>query len=572
MKYAVWQQSADGEVGGIHDLADTQVGACAAQHVGLNETQTILALHIGHEFAQGDARRLTDIGMVPSGQISTCTPQASRLRAAAQMRRADGPAFHDLNAQGDLGVGFDAGTRHLAVALGRVHVSNTQQRPFDLDRQVQRTARPELPDIHVAPDLTRRRSGMQSLLCGRYPDNTGKGGQRNAGQPQKVGSRKIVGVLEAQVPEVGIGFRHLVVEQADPTGATGVPTPRRSFYLLHVDLQDIARLRFLDIDRASQGVPTLASCWGALCVGTRPYDGAQLVGADQRATHDLTRHRAERGVERLKRDRISGRDPQGRRQKARPARPQLVIHHLTQVMNDLQAGERLPSETALSQKLGVSRNTVRDALAALEREGMVTRQHGLGTFKAQRPQTLQASLNRVLPIPDVIRAAGHMPQVKVWSRRTAPADVETARDLHVPVGTGLLHVELLYLAGDLPAVHVTYALSPEVSELIQDWGTFEPIHGIIEFLSHLFPSPLSHTSAHIAAVSADPAMAGTLGVAPGTALLRFISQGVAVTGTVLYRSVSYQSGELLEVHIHRPAQPLSPSVGTVEGQTHPDSD
>jgi DNA-binding LacI/PurR family transcriptional regulator len=43
-------------------------------------------------------------------------------------------------------------------------------------------------------------------------------------------------------------------------------------------------------------------------------------------------------------------------------------------------GEMLPGETALATQLKVSRNTVRAAYAALEREGLIERKHGKGTI------------------------------------------------------------------------------------------------------------------------------------------------------------------------------------------------
>ncbi|MEV8378979.1 GntR family transcriptional regulator [Kribbella sp. NPDC056861] len=45
-----------------------------------------------------------------------------------------------------------------------------------------------------------------------------------------------------------------------------------------------------------------------------------------------------------------------------------------------RSGEALPSERVLSQTLGVSRPTLRAALDDLEHDGLVTREHGRGTF------------------------------------------------------------------------------------------------------------------------------------------------------------------------------------------------
>lgn len=47
---------------------------------------------------------------------------------------------------------------------------------------------------------------------------------------------------------------------------------------------------------------------------------------------------------------------------------------------ELQPGGALPSEAGLRRRYGASRNTVRQALAVLERDGLVVAEHGRGRF------------------------------------------------------------------------------------------------------------------------------------------------------------------------------------------------
>lgn len=53
------------------------------------------------------------------------------------------------------------------------------------------------------------------------------------------------------------------------------------------------------------------------------------------------------------------------------------------IANGLQSNDRLPSEGELAQRLGVSRNVIRQALSSLEAVGIVRTEHGRGTFVAE---------------------------------------------------------------------------------------------------------------------------------------------------------------------------------------------
>ena len=57
----------------------------------------------------------------------------------------------------------------------------------------------------------------------------------------------------------------------------------------------------------------------------------------------------------------------------------------SQLLADMRSGiyandERLPRESVLAETLGISRTQLRDILASLEREGFITRRHGVGTI------------------------------------------------------------------------------------------------------------------------------------------------------------------------------------------------
>lgn len=61
-----------------------------------------------------------------------------------------------------------------------------------------------------------------------------------------------------------------------------------------------------------------------------------------------------------------------------------IVQQLRQLirMEKIQAGEKLPSERVLSERLGVGRSSVREALRSLELLGLIETRHGGGTFLA----------------------------------------------------------------------------------------------------------------------------------------------------------------------------------------------
>jgi DNA-binding GntR family transcriptional regulator len=69
-------------------------------------------------------------------------------------------------------------------------------------------------------------------------------------------------------------------------------------------------------------------------------------------------------------------------EQAAPYRYQVIAAELRARIEGggLPAGGALPSEAELRRRYGASRNTVRQALALLERDGLVVAEHGRGRF------------------------------------------------------------------------------------------------------------------------------------------------------------------------------------------------
>ena len=92
---------------------------------------------------------------------------------------------------------------------------------------------------------------------------------------------------------------------------------------------------------------------------------------------------------------------------------------------------RLPSETRLVEELGISRARLRGLLKILEKEGLIWRHVGKGTFIGERPLTTElTSMPEVLTPPEAFEARLVVePQLAALAaRRATPAQIEEMRD------------------------------------------------------------------------------------------------------------------------------------------------
>lgn len=121
-------------------------------------------------------------------------------------------------------------------------------------------------------------------------------------------------------------------------------------------------------------------------------------------------------------------------------------------------GERLPTESQLAEKFGVSRPTLRNALRQLEAKSLVRTQHGVGTFVMEQT-AIHAGLERLDSITESIRATGQHPEMEYQSRTVRLALPEEARKLNLEPNQEVLELRRSILA-DGDVVAYSYDLLP----------------------------------------------------------------------------------------------------------------
>lgn len=126
-----------------------------------------------------------------------------------------------------------------------------------------------------------------------------------------------------------------------------------------------------------------------------------------------------------------------------------IAEQLRERLAALAPGSALPSETSLAAEFGVVRNTVRRALAELEREGLIVTLPGRGRVASSEPAgTTAAGYRR---IADDLREQITSGALAMGQR--VPSEAELMRRYGVSRGTARQGLALLEATGLVTAVH-----------------------------------------------------------------------------------------------------------------------
>jgi GntR family transcriptional regulator len=146
-------------------------------------------------------------------------------------------------------------------------------------------------------------------------------------------------------------------------------------------------------------------------------------------------------------------------------RYQEIAEYLRELVVERDPGDLLPSEAELCKRFGVSRMTARHAVEILEREHLVYRRRGKGTFVGHRP--VPRLLGSPLSFSESMRRRDMVPSSTVIASGFAdpsPEDVVAlAIDGRGPVGV----LERIRHADGIPMAIERAVLAPDVAAVIE---------------------------------------------------------------------------------------------------------
>ncbi|MFF0461877.1 GntR family transcriptional regulator [Streptomyces mexicanus] len=177
-------------------------------------------------------------------------------------------------------------------------------------------------------------------------------------------------------------------------------------------------------------------------------------------------------------------------------------------------GGMLPDERLLTAQLGASRNAVREALALLRAEGLITRRRGVGTMVTM--PKYGHGLDRLAGLAETLTGHGTVTnEVRAAEIVTDPPPVITER-LELPAGTAVLRIERLRRLGGLPLSLDTSYLPADIGRAVAAGDlTGRDVFALIEESTGCL---LGRADVTVHAVTADADTAALLEIACGAAV------------------------------------------------------
>jgi GntR family transcriptional regulator len=217
----------------------------------------------------------------------------------------------------------------------------------------------------------------------------------------------------------------------------------------------------------------------------------------------------------------------------------------------LAVGDQIPTEAWLCERYDVSRTVVRQALSDLEREGLVSRMKGKGTF-VSRPKLSEHVIQSLTSLHEDLAARGQRLETKVLRLEVEPISSHVAEMLELPQTERIVLLERLrFLNGEplvVTAAHMPYALCAPILELDMSRRS------LFETYEHELGLKLHRGTRAVEARAAGAEIAEQLGIEEGAPVLAFSGVTYIEDGRPIEYFVGMHRGDRsrFEVELYRP--------------------
>jgi GntR family transcriptional regulator len=231
--------------------------------------------------------------------------------------------------------------------------------------------------------------------------------------------------------------------------------------------------------------------------------------------------------------------------------PRLAKYHLirsilrARLQREYTRGARLPTEFELCRMFEASRVTVQQALALLEKDGLIRREQGRGTFYlGEPPESSKTKLSGLLESVMKYRAGAY---ARVLGKRIVPATPRVAERLRLSPEAPVVSIDRVGIVDEQPILFIAAFLPADIgAPLLAEDGELSQRKTIVSILRDKYGIPVASVHQTIGAVLADPSFAQALGVEAGEPVLEvertyFEAKGRPVNFSIaFYRTDRYR--------------------------------
>jgi GntR family transcriptional regulator len=212
---------------------------------------------------------------------------------------------------------------------------------------------------------------------------------------------------------------------------------------------------------------------------------------------------------------------------------------------DLKPGDAVASERELAKTHKVSLMTARHALAGLEREGIVERRRGAGTFVAAP----KIHFNKLMSYTEQMSSRGLTPRSRVLVTKIVEDEPEVAARLGLPATGRMVKIERLRMTSEEPfALETCYLPAAEFSDLVD-----APLarNSLFATLQDDYGVELTYADEEIDCTTADANVAKLLSSPRGAAVLRIRQVIYSTRGKATIYVIGFYRSERHSLFIRR---------------------